>query len=75
LWLTVSNAFDKSRKIPTAISFRSIAAEILSYKSIKANEVEWFSENRINYQLTHYICPNNPINDYNVPRKRVQCTL
>jgi hypothetical protein len=40
LWFTVSKALDRSKKIPTEISFLSIALEILSYKSVNANEVE-----------------------------------
>ena len=31
LWLTVSNALDRSTKIPVAISFWSIAVEITSH--------------------------------------------
>jgi hypothetical protein len=40
LWFTVSKALDRSKKIPTEISFLSIALEILSYKCVNANEVE-----------------------------------
>ena len=41
-WLTVSKAFERSKKTPTANSPRSIADEIFSCKSIKASVVEWF---------------------------------
>ena len=40
--LTVSKAFERSKKTPTANSPRSIADEIFSCKSIKASVVEWF---------------------------------
>ena len=44
-WFSVSNAFDKSRKIEKGIFFRSISTFILSTNSSAASSVEWFSRN------------------------------
>ena len=41
LWLIVSNALERSEKMPKVVSFLSIAEDISLIKSIKTYAVEW----------------------------------
>ena len=67
----VSNALERSKKIPTVVSLWSIADEILLSKGINACDVEWFYEIQTDEDKIFRLFRQIRLGDYTWPFQRI----